>query len=87
MLHSSFSGLTSQSALYQAAAVWKTLAHPNIVPFLGVIDDPPQLISDWMSCGDMIEYIANHPYTVRRRLVCTSSPMLRDGALTPPSAI
>ena len=53
----------------QVTVVWKHLTHPNIVPLLGVTIDPPQLISDWMSGGNLMEYIANHPDTDRISLV------------------
>ena len=52
--------------------VWKHLAHPNIAPLLGVTIDPIQLISDWMSSGDLIEYIANNPEADRLSLVGVS---------------
>ena len=54
---------------YQVAVVWKHLAHPNIVPLLGVTTDPPQLISDWICDGDLTEYIASHPDADRLSLV------------------
>jgi len=49
--------------------VWKHLAHPNIVPLLGVTIDPLQLISDRMPGGNLTEYIANNPEADRLRLV------------------
>ena len=46
---------------HQAVAVWKHLAHRNVVPILGVTVDPFQLISVWMSDEDLTGYITNHP--------------------------
>ena len=58
--------------------MWKTLAHPNIAPILGTTVGPPQLIADWTPDEDLTEYIANHPDAIRRRLVCTTSAVLRN---------
>jgi hypothetical protein len=49
--------------------VWKHLAHPNIAPLLGVTIDPLQLISDWVSGGDLTGYITNYLYADRLGLV------------------
>jgi len=62
--------------------VWKYLAHPNIVPLLGLTTDPLQLISDPMSGVTLTEYIANHPETDRLGLVGIPSITLYD-TLTP----
>ena len=56
-------------AFHQVTVVWKHLAHPNIVPLLGATIDPPQLISDRMPGGDLIEYIASHSDADRTNLV------------------
>ncbi|KAF9645406.1 kinase-like protein [Thelephora ganbajun] len=40
--------------------MWKRLTHPNIVPLLGITITPFQLISGWMSGGDLSEYIKNN---------------------------
>jgi len=58
------------------AVVWKHLAHSNIVPLLGVTIDPLQLIWDWMSCGDLTEYIAKNPDADRLSLVSVPSTTL-----------
>lgn len=39
------------------AVVWKRLNHPNIVPFRGVTFDPLQLVSEWMSGGELRKYV------------------------------
>ena len=67
---------------HQVAVNSKHLAHPNIVPLLGVTIDPPQLISDWMSGGNLTDYITNNPDTNRLHLVGVLSASLYE-ALTP----
>lgn len=49
--------------------MWKHLKHPNILPLLGVTTTPFQLVSNWVSGGDLPEYIEKHPDGDRRRLV------------------
>ncbi|KAF9643033.1 kinase-like protein [Thelephora ganbajun] len=57
-------------AFYRETVIWKRLEHPNILPLLGVTTSPLQLISDWMSGGDLQEYIKKHPDTDRLKLLC-----------------
>jgi serine/threonine protein kinase len=59
--------------LYQEAVVWKRLDHPNIVPLLGITSTPLQLVSVWMSGGDLTEHITEHPDVNRLGLVGISS--------------
>ena len=61
---------------------WKNLAHPNVVPLLGVTTDPIQLVSGWMPDVDLTGYIANHPEADRFSLVGVPSTVLYD-TLTP----
>ena len=49
--------------------MWKHLTHPNILPLLGVTISPFQLISKWMSGGDLPGYIEDNPNTDRLKLV------------------
>ena len=49
--------------------MWKYLTHPNIVPLLGVSTTPFQLISNWMSGGDLPGYIEKNPDADRLKLV------------------
>ena len=65
---------------------WRHLAHPNIVPLLGVTIDPPQLISDRMPGGNLTEYVSSHPDTDRISLVSDISALL-DDAFTPSSVV
>ena len=51
------------------AVVWKNLAHPNIVPLLGVTTNPIQLVSGWMPDVDLTGYITNYPDMDRLSLV------------------
>lgn len=58
-------------AFCQEAITWKRMTHPNIVPLLGVTISPRfQLISDYMSGGDLPEYIKQHTRADRLGLVC-----------------
>ncbi|KAF9789172.1 kinase-like domain-containing protein, partial [Thelephora terrestris] len=50
-----------EQALCEEAVVWKHLSHPNIVPFKGVTFRPLQLVSEWMPCGEIKEYIKENP--------------------------
>ena len=61
--------LTRLQTFCQEAVIWKRLKHPNILPLLGVTITPLQLISNWMSGGDLPEYIQKHSDTDRLRLV------------------
>ena len=64
---------------YEEAIAWKHLEHPNIVPLLGInmTPFPPQLISDWISGGNLTEYIKGNPGADRLGLV--SVPLPSDG--------
>jgi len=55
--------------------MWKRLTHPNILPLLGVTIAPLQLVSNWMSGGDLPEYIKKHPNADRLGLVSLPSAM------------
>jgi hypothetical protein len=55
------------------AVIWKRLAHPNIIPLLGVTLTPPQLISNWMSDGHLSGYIKRNPDADRLGLVGIST--------------
>ncbi|KAF9643892.1 kinase-like protein [Thelephora ganbajun] len=54
----------------QEAVIWKCLKHPNILLLLGVTTSPLRLVSDWMSGGNLQEYIEKHPDTDRLELLC-----------------
>ena len=59
----------------------KHLAHPNIVPLLGITPDPLQLISEWMPGGDLRDFIKKHPGADRLGLVGVP-PVASDSMLT-----
>ena len=68
---------------HQVAVLAKHITHPNIVPLLGVIVDPLELISDWMPGGDLTTYISNHSDVDMHSLVCfPPAATLHDG-MTP----
>jgi serine/threonine protein kinase len=59
----SLSAITHEKlqAFCKEAVMWKRLNHPNIVPLLGVnISSQLQLVSDWMSGGELPKYIKEH---------------------------
>jgi len=66
---------------YQEAIVWKRLEHQNIVPLLGITSNPLQLISEWMSGGDLTEYTRKHPEADPLGLVAVP-PIVFDPTLT-----
>ena len=68
------------------AVVWKNLAHPNVVPLLGVTTNPIQLVSGWMSDMHLTGYITSHPDMDRLNPVCVPSTALCD-VLTPSPVI
>ena len=51
--------------------LWKRISHPNIVPFLGVSEGPAPLcmVSEWMSNGNVRDYVGKNPETSRLQLV------------------
>ena len=49
--------------------MWKHLTHQNVLPLLGVTIDPFQLVSGWMSGGDLPDYIKRNPDADRLGLV------------------
>ena len=53
--------------------MWKRLRHPNIVPLVGVMQDPLQFVSEWMPNGSLTEYLKKNPTANRIRLVSFSS--------------
>ena len=75
-------GPKDTQAFHQMAVVWKNLAHPNIVPLLGVTTDPIQLVSGWMPDTDLTGYIMNYPDADRLSLVGAPPTVPRD-VLTP----
>ena len=54
---------------FREALMWKRLTHPNIVPFVGVTVDPPQIALEWMPRGDLATYIKSDPHQDRVSLV------------------
>jgi len=49
--------------------IWKRLKHVNVVPFIGVTFDPLQIVSEWMSGGDLTAHVKSKPQTSRVVLV------------------
>jgi len=68
---------------YKEVTIWKRLSHPNIVPFLGVTDDPAPLsiVLEWMPNGDVRQFVKDHPEADRLQLlldVCNGLQVLHD---------
>lgn len=70
-----------QKALGREAAIWKSLRHPSVLPFLGVTNDieqfpgSPCLVMLWAKYGNLSQHIQVADYTesevhswVRRKL-------------------
>lgn len=60
----------------------KRLIHPNVVPFIGVTFEPAQIVSEWMTGGDLTTYVTSNPQANRIALV--SSFFGPPPAKTPP---
>ena len=50
---------------------WKTLRHPNVLPLVGVTMSENQfaMVSDWMSNGNINEFLGANPDADRLKLV------------------
>jgi hypothetical protein len=58
---------------YREALYWRSLCHPNILPFLGVstkVLPPLSLISPWMENGCLMRYPEQNPDYDRLKAVC-----------------
>ena len=56
--------------------IWKTLRHPNVLPLLGFVGDQLTTVSEWMTNGDINEFMETHPDANRLELVCLLLPIL-----------
>jgi serine/threonine protein kinase len=76
--------------IYPRAILWSTLAHRNILPFLGIFLLPPSLnpamVSEFMSNGTLVDYLNKHPDSDRVHLVLLVPPMLLCKGLINPSS-
>ena len=69
-LHPSYAySRMNQKMFCKEAVMWKTLKHPNILPLLGAIISPPQLVSIFMPAGDLSKYLQKNPDANRLGLV------------------
>ena len=61
--------------------IWKRISHPNIVPFLGVLEGPAPLcmVSEWMPNGNVRDYVGKNPEASRLQLVCWLESSLGSG--------
>ena len=63
--------------------MWKYLTHPNIVPLLGVVVEPLQLISCWVYDQDLVGHITNNPTADRLSLVSALHSLCTKHSLSP----
>ena len=51
--------------------MWRALRHPNVLPMLGVTaTEPPfAMVSEWMTNGDINDFVKTHPEADRLKLV------------------
>ena len=65
--------LVPNQRLCREVLIWKRSSHPNILPLLGVsLSENPlyfRIISEWMSNGNVAEYIGSNPEANRLRMV------------------
>jgi len=73
--------------LYREAVIWKRLKHVNVVPFIGVTFAPLQIVSEWMSGGDLTAHLKSNPQTSRITLVSSLSDCPRNAVLFPQQLI
>ncbi|EGN99518.1 hypothetical protein SERLA73DRAFT_26193, partial [Serpula lacrymans var. lacrymans S7.3] len=52
-----------KKAFCREAVLWKTLSHPNIVPFLGASTKlfPLCMVCPWMENGNIVTYLKRYP--------------------------
>ena len=57
---------------------WSCLRHPNVLPLLGVMmsGDKFVMVSDWMTNGNITEFVKVDATADRLKLVCLSSQTL-----------
>ena len=61
----------------------KHITHPNVVPILGVMNDPLELISPWMPGGGLMTYIKDQQGADRHSLVRFPPSAALRNVLTP----
>ncbi|KAF5351192.1 hypothetical protein D9756_008184 [Leucocoprinus leucothites] len=56
------------------AILWSQLSHPNILPFYGIYylgeEKRMCLVSPWMTNGNLVNYLQDHPLAPRRPFIC-----------------
>ena len=69
--------ITNEAQMFcKEAVTWKRLAHPNVLPLLGITITPLQLVSNWVSGGNLLGYIKEHPDADLLKLVGVPSSMI-----------
>ena len=49
--------------------MWARSAHPNILQYFGITDNPLQVVTEWVSDGNVVGYVRTHPNVDRVRMV------------------
>ena len=63
---------------------WKALRHPNVLPLLGVIMTETEfsMVSEWMSNGNINQFVATHRDASRFELVRSPFKLLSSSPVT-----
>jgi serine/threonine protein kinase len=63
--------LTAPQRFIKEGLILQLLKHPNVVTFVGVINEPYKLyiVSAWMKNGDIMAYLQKTPDASRKELV------------------
>lgn len=61
----------SWQRLFREIVIWRRLSHPNVLPVLGVAPrlSPLSTVTEWMTNGNIMDFISTHPEVNRLRLV------------------
>ena len=64
-----FAATNETQAFCKEVVVWKRLTHPNVLPLLAITVTPCQLISNWVSGGNLLEFVKKRPDADKLSLV------------------
>jgi len=68
----------TKQEFYHEMVRWKYISHPNIIPFLGVLEElpgPPRfcIVSPWLENGNILEYLSKSPNVNRFELLAQAA--------------
>ena len=64
--------LSPPQLFFEEAVMWNRLKHQNLVPFIGVVGEPLQMVSEWIPNGTLTKYVEKDPGVDRLGLVSLS---------------